>query len=75
MSCMTFFVPGRPRGKGRPRFTRTGHAYTDEATRDYEAHIRWHYKSQPHAVRFDAGTATYVCRCPSPGRVRGERRP
>lgn len=60
MSCMTFFVPGRPRGKGRPRFTRTGHTYTDEATRRYEEHIRWHYMSQPHAIRYDAGTAVSV---------------
>lgn len=31
-----FFVPGEPHGKGRPRMTRTGHAYTDSRTRAYE---------------------------------------
>jgi Holliday junction resolvase RusA-like endonuclease len=33
-------VPGQPRGKARPRFTRTGHAYTDAKTRNYEAFIK-----------------------------------
>ena len=32
-------VPGRPVGKGRPRFDRRGHAYTPEGTRVYEAMI------------------------------------
>ena len=31
-----FIVPLRPVAKGRPRFTRTGHAYTPKATADYE---------------------------------------
>ena len=30
-----FFVP-EIRGKGRPRFTRSGYAFTDEKTRNYE---------------------------------------
>jgi Holliday junction resolvase RusA-like endonuclease len=33
---VSFAVPGAPRGKGRPRFTRKGFAYTDQATRIYE---------------------------------------
>jgi len=37
---LQFTVPGEPRGKGRPRFTRRGFAYTDTATRDYETLIR-----------------------------------
>ena len=36
---LQFIVPGEPRGKGRPRFTRRGFAYTDTATRDYETLI------------------------------------
>ena len=31
-----FFVPGEPVAKGRPRMTRTGHAYTPAKTRQYE---------------------------------------
>ena len=35
-----FEVPGQPVGKARPRFTRTGHAYTPKKTTDYEAAVR-----------------------------------
>lgn len=36
-----FSVPGKPEGKGRPRFDfRTGHAYTPAETRQYEANVR-----------------------------------
>lgn len=41
MTRVEFMVTGPPKGKGRPRFTRaTGHAYTPEATRNYEAVLR-----------------------------------
>jgi len=33
-------IPGRPVPKGRPRFTRTGHAYTPRTTKVYEQKIR-----------------------------------
>ena len=33
-------IPGRPLPKGRPRFTRTGHAYTPRTTKIYEQKIR-----------------------------------
>lgn len=36
---MIFTVLGQPQGKGRPRFTRTGHPFTPEKTREYEALI------------------------------------
>ena len=35
-----FFVSGKPMGKGRPRFTKDGHAYTPKTTRDYEEYVR-----------------------------------
>ena len=38
-------VPGEPKGKGRPRFSR-GHAYTPQTTRDYEELIAHEYKRQ-----------------------------
>ena len=40
-----FTVPGEPVGKGRPRFTRSGHTYTPDKTRDYEEAVRWSYRS------------------------------
>ena len=33
----------RPRVKGRPRVTKTGHAYTPAATREYEQKIKYQY--------------------------------
>ena len=39
-----FEVPGEPRGKGRPRFTKEGHAYTDSETRAYEKKIVAYYR-------------------------------
>lgn len=36
---VTFTVPGRPKPKGRPRFTKTGHAYTPDTTRKAEQNV------------------------------------
>ena len=55
-SCLSmykeFTVPGEPRGKGRPRFTRTGHTYTDSETRAYENKIVACYRKAHGANRF-----------------------
>lgn len=40
MRTVRFFVEGEPRGKGRPRFMRSGHTYTDDKTREYERQVR-----------------------------------
>lgn len=37
---ISFSVPGEPVGKGRPRFTRTGHPYTPGKTGSYESLVR-----------------------------------
>ncbi|MDR2209373.1 MAG: RusA family crossover junction endodeoxyribonuclease [Azoarcus sp.] len=36
MTIILFTVPGHPVGKARPRFTRSGHAYTPEKTASFE---------------------------------------
>ena len=41
-----FTVTGIPVGKGRPRFTRTGHTYTPEKTAAYEEKVRLCWKTQ-----------------------------
>ncbi len=41
---LVFEVPGEPRGKGRPRFTKEGHPYTDSETRAYEKKIMAYYR-------------------------------
>lgn len=47
MSSVSFDVFGKVKGKGRPRFTRGGHAYTPKATRDYERAIREAFENAP----------------------------
>ena len=39
MSEVRVFLVGQPIGKGRPRFTRTGHTYTPDKTRKYEMRL------------------------------------
>lgn len=51
MDSVTFFIPGKPRGKGRPRFC-NGRAYTDEQTREYEERIAWNYRRIAGKFRF-----------------------
>ena len=43
MSAMPIVIEiaGEPRGKGRPRFTRQGHAFTPTRTRSYKSAIRY----------------------------------
>ena len=43
MEHVKFFIPGKPRGKGRPRF-HNGHPYTDAQTRDYEYRMAANYR-------------------------------
>ena len=35
-----FIVSGKPIGKGRPRFTKSGHTYTPKETKQYEQRIK-----------------------------------
>ena len=49
---ITFVVPGEPRGKGRPRFTKTGHTYTDSETKAYENKIIAYYRKACGAYKF-----------------------
>lgn len=47
MDSVSFDVFGKVRGKGRPRFTRSGRPYTPKATRDYERDIRDAFENAP----------------------------
>ena len=44
MNELTFTIMGKPQGKARPRFTRSGHAYTPNRTAYYESTIRRAYR-------------------------------
>jgi Holliday junction resolvase RusA-like endonuclease len=69
MTTAAFFVPGQPRGKGRPRFTRTSVAYTDDNTREYEDTIRSAFRRNArdfYADKGEAVTLSIVIRMPVP---------
>lgn len=51
MESVTFFVPGKPKGKGRPRFS-NGRAYTDDQTKAYEHQIAANYRRIAGKFRF-----------------------
>ena len=41
-----FIVYGKPMGKQRPRFTKSGHTYTPQKTVDYEELVQYSYMEQ-----------------------------
>ena len=41
-----FTIPGPPQGKGRPRFTKSGHTYTPAKTAEYEKLVQAEYIRQ-----------------------------
>lgn len=41
MNDIIITVPGEPKGKGRPRFTKRGFTYTPKDTADYEKKVRF----------------------------------
>lgn len=49
---ITFVIKGEPRGKGRPRFTKNGHAYTDEKTKAYECLVWQSYLDAANGYKF-----------------------
>lgn len=56
IQTVEFTVEGEPKGKGRPRFTKAGHAYTPKATKEYELRIRqacWRAMAEQKIERTD----------------------
>ncbi len=51
-----FTVLGEPAGKGRPRFTQQGRAYTPEKTVNYETLVKLEYRRQCDDFKFEDGT-------------------
>ena len=47
-----FIVLGNPVGKGRPKFTKTGHAFTPKDTVNYETLVHMEYLSQCGNAKF-----------------------
>lgn len=53
-----FEIPGEPRGKGRPRFTKMGSfvkTYTPQETASYENLVKLEYQAQCKRFKFDEG--------------------
>ena len=46
-----FTIPGAPQGKERPRFTKSGIAYTPKKTKDYEKMVAWAYECEAHGAK------------------------
>lgn len=46
-----FEIPGSPKGKGRPRFTRSGHTYTPESTASYENLVKVCFAQKYHGTQ------------------------
>lgn len=53
MKTVEFTILGEPIGKARPRFTRTGHAYTPDKTRKYEQAVEDAYNNVTDRYMFD----------------------
>ncbi len=48
-----FTIDGEPKGKGRPRFTKSGNTYTPKETSEYETLAAIAYKSKSKGEYFD----------------------
>jgi len=49
---IVFTIKGEPKGKGRPRFTKTGRVYTPAETSQYEALVGLSYRNSAKGYKF-----------------------
>lgn len=49
---IAFAVDGEPQGKGRPRFTKSGHTYTPDKTKQYEKLVALSYRNIAEGYKF-----------------------
>ena len=52
MKQVVFTVKGEPKGKGRPRFTKSGHIYTPSGTSSYESLVGFSYRNSARGYKF-----------------------
>jgi Holliday junction resolvase RusA-like endonuclease len=52
MRQVIFTIRGEPRGKGRPRFTKTGRVYTPTETAQYESLVGLSYRNSAKGYKF-----------------------
>ena len=53
MKSLTIWFPIEPMPKERPRFTKSGKAYTPKKTQDYEKKIADYFRSHPQRFKFE----------------------
>lgn len=68
------FFPFEPKPKGRPRFTKSGHAYTPKATSDYEKSIKEYYMEQTDDFYNTAIKVKLIFHMPIPKSVSKKKR-
>ena len=49
---IAFVIEGEPKGKGRPRFTKTGRVYTPAETAQYERLVAFNYVQKADGYKF-----------------------
>lgn len=52
MKQVIFTIKGEPKGKGRPRFTKTGRVYTPTETAHYESLVGLSYRNSARGYKF-----------------------
>ena len=52
MKQVVFTVKGEPKGKGRPRFTKSGQVYTPGGTSTYESLVGFSYRNSARGYKF-----------------------
>lgn len=53
MKTVSFTVYGKPQGKARPRFTKSGRVYTPKTTAEYEQAVTKAYIAAANGYRFE----------------------
>lgn len=60
-------IPALAVAKARARITKSGHAYTPEKTKSFEAELRWHWQKGGHSMIPRTATAVEIlCYLPKP---------
>lgn len=52
MKQIVFTIKGEPKGKGRPRFTKSGRVYTPDKTAQYESLVALSYRNVAKGYKF-----------------------
>lgn len=71
---MKFVIDGEPKGKARPRVTKSGITYTPKETMEYENWVRWSYREQCGVMLEGQIRAAIICYFSIPKSVSQKKR-